>query len=902
MTKFILLLLFIPIGLWGQGVAGTVRDSTGEPVFFASVVAAHATTKATQTYTQSDENGRFKLLIPASCNCDSVIVTARAMGYTKQSITRAVTDTNALLFILGTSALKEIVIKAKTPPVVVRSDTTEYDAKAFSDSTEFNVEDLLKKIPGMQVSQNGDITLNGKRVERVLIEGDDLFSNNYTLATRNVRANMIGKVQAIEGYQENKMMKGIEQSDRLVLNLKFKLDKKRANSGSFTGGGGGNDNLLRGYAHTNLFSFTRTAQTYFIGNANNTGDDALSSVMPNSFEQFFNKNKYSLQDNPMPRLGNKQAALFDDIGLSPAFTQKNSEGVAYLGHVVPVSDQLKIKISAWGGGGRKAQQTAQKTVYFTNDTPLEINENDHHRQQNTIAHIQIESEYFSKSARTGWRSFIMANQHRFQDTRAILRPALTGNTTPIVAKPNQTGNPLELFSALEYTRKTGESSLFQMVSKTGLGWLNTEMRAEFSPYSQVFNLPESFRILSNKGKHQTGYSHLSGRWLTKKGVKTLEVESGILYQWGHSDTDVLLGNNNGDQQSAGNEYQNDLNLQQYSPFLRAALLLQHARWTGKAQLRQNWHNVSIRNIGQPEIRANQWASEPSAFAQYKFTEKLNGVVRYNYGRQLPAWADYYSGFVFTDYLSAVKGIHQFALNESHNSSFNLYYDDKIRFFRWNIAANWRASDHNMGSIFQLNPYLIQQAGYRPVAISGQGAHVGVSHFITPANVRLEIQYTFSQSNVENKVNSEETREVSNTQHAYSGSIGTAFNTWVNIRTQQQYTLASTANAAAADASSNTMWRSSVEMTIKRPGKKWYGKVYLYHIGNRFPEGEWSVNYGVKSEIYVEVPAIRSGFKLTGMNLPGKRQYTQGVTNELYQAISITEAVRPFVVLCWDYQF
>ena len=208
----------------------------------------------------------------------------------------------------------------------------------------------------------------------------------------------------------------------------------------------------------------------------------------------------------------------------------------------------------------------------------------------------------------------------------------------------------------------------------------------------------------------------------------------------------------------------------------------------------------------------------------------------------------------------------------------------------------------MGGIYQLHPYLIQQAGYRPVAISGQGGNVAMSHFIASASVNLEIQYAFAQSNVENSVNNEQTRRISNTQHTYSGSIGTAFDTWVNVRTRQQYALTSTVIEAATRPSSNTMWRSLVEMTVKRPGKTWYGKVYLYHIGNRFPEGEWSVNYGVKSEIYVEVPAIHSGFKLTGMNLPGKKQYAQSFTTELYQAISITEAVRPFVVLHWDYQF
>lgn len=218
----------------------------------------------------------YKLSIKT--DCDSITLTARSIGYKTVAVTMAAHNLPPTQdFVTEGTVLQEVLIRGKTPPVIARGDTTIYKVASFSDSTEFSVEDLLKKLPGAQVSESGRITLNGKEVERVLLEGDDLFTDNYQMATRNLRANMISKVQAIDKFQENPLMKGVQESERLVLNLQIKEEKKRNLSGSANMGlGHGDETKL--FGHLNLFSFTKTDKTYLIGNANNTGYNALGSV------------------------------------------------------------------------------------------------------------------------------------------------------------------------------------------------------------------------------------------------------------------------------------------------------------------------------------------------------------------------------------------------------------------------------------------------------------------------------------------------------------------------------------------------------------------------------------------------------------------------------------------------
>jgi hypothetical protein len=145
-------------------------------------------------------------------------------------------------------------------------------------------------------------------VEKVMIEGDDLFNQNYTIGTRNIRADMIDKIQAIDRYQDNPLFKGISESERMVLNLTIREDKKYKISGSTTTGAGFGGRA-RGQTHINLISITKKSKSYILGNANNTGNNALESTGASDYpvarlrwckiyRQSACQRNRSMQDNP----------------------------------------------------------------------------------------------------------------------------------------------------------------------------------------------------------------------------------------------------------------------------------------------------------------------------------------------------------------------------------------------------------------------------------------------------------------------------------------------------------------------------------------------------------------------------------------------------------------------------
>lgn len=122
--------------------------------------------------------------------------------------------------------LQEVSVVTKRKAFTIKQDTVDYNVAAFRDGTERKIQDLIKKLPGIDVDEkSGEIRYKGKPVETVKLDGDDLFGSNYALGTKNINVDMVDQVQAIENYSSNPLLSGIETGDKVALNLKLKKGK-----------------------------------------------------------------------------------------------------------------------------------------------------------------------------------------------------------------------------------------------------------------------------------------------------------------------------------------------------------------------------------------------------------------------------------------------------------------------------------------------------------------------------------------------------------------------------------------------------------------------------------------------------------------------------------------------------
>lgn len=163
--------------LHAQGtLKGRILDSASkQPLALATVTVFKAADTAIITYRLSDPEGNFKIPgIPADLNCRAVISFSGYAIFRKEFIINAgqgTFDMGEIQMTPDAKSLDEVLVIAERPPVVVKKDTIEFNASAFKTLPNALVEDLLKKLPGVQVDKEGNIAVNGKPVNRILVDG-----------------------------------------------------------------------------------------------------------------------------------------------------------------------------------------------------------------------------------------------------------------------------------------------------------------------------------------------------------------------------------------------------------------------------------------------------------------------------------------------------------------------------------------------------------------------------------------------------------------------------------------------------------------------------------------------------------------------------------------------------------
>ncbi|MCW3087408.1 MAG: outer rane beta-barrel protein, partial [Sediminibacterium sp.] len=170
--------------------------------------------------------------------------------------------------------LQEVVVKQSVGAIKMKGDTTEYKADSFHVQANATVEELLKKLHGIQVDKNGQITAQGQKVQKVLVDGEEFFGDDPTLVTQNIRADMVDKVQVFDKKSEQAAFTGIDDGQKTkTINFKLKDDKKKGYFGKVDGGAG-----TRDYYNGQLMfnKFRQKEKISFYGIFSNTGKIGLN--------------------------------------------------------------------------------------------------------------------------------------------------------------------------------------------------------------------------------------------------------------------------------------------------------------------------------------------------------------------------------------------------------------------------------------------------------------------------------------------------------------------------------------------------------------------------------------------------------------------------------------------------
>jgi hypothetical protein len=260
------------------GVRGRLLDTIArQPLAYATVTVLKKSDSALVNFTMTDKEGKFYLFNLPNGNFRLLITHVNyhnANTYFSISDSSKETNLGDLVMRDKTKVLYEAVVSAEAPPITLNNDSLEYNASSFKTRPNAVVEDLLKKLPGVQVEKDGTVKAQGQKVNRITVDGKEFFGNDPKIATRNLPADAVDKVQVYDRMSDMAQLTGFDDGNsEKTINLKLKKDKKKGVFGKITAGTGTNN---RYEGRFNVNSFKGARQFSAIGMGNNTNAEGFS--------------------------------------------------------------------------------------------------------------------------------------------------------------------------------------------------------------------------------------------------------------------------------------------------------------------------------------------------------------------------------------------------------------------------------------------------------------------------------------------------------------------------------------------------------------------------------------------------------------------------------------------------
>lgn len=248
---------------------GEIKDSLGLPIFDASISAFNSKNEGV-AFTFSDIEGNFVLEIPCQNTYDIEVEHINYESYTEKI---TIDKSRSVRFKLKEAivSLEEAVIRAKQP-ITIKGDTIEYDADSFRTVADENLEDLLKKLPGLQV-ENGKVYYEGKEIKTIKVGNREVLGGNTKLLTKNLPADAVDKIQLNKKFKANPFSNSMSDDEEAMLNIELKEDKKSLVFGNVTLGGDSDDHSD---VQSKLFYFSPKTDATSITDFNTYGKEVFT--------------------------------------------------------------------------------------------------------------------------------------------------------------------------------------------------------------------------------------------------------------------------------------------------------------------------------------------------------------------------------------------------------------------------------------------------------------------------------------------------------------------------------------------------------------------------------------------------------------------------------------------------
>lgn len=761
---FVLVFKFLPF--YSQNVIkGSIKDNKLKNLSNCNVLLKEYNKSNIISYSYSNEQGSYSLNTNKLGKFTLIFST---LNYETQSydieITPKTKEINKdIVMIEKPLELNEVIIKSNRP-ITIKKDTIVFNANSFKQGNEQTVEDLLKKIPGLNVLTDGTIKIGNQEVEKVMIDGDDFFEKGYKIVTKNMPVNPIDKVEVYQNYSNNKHLKGIENSEKVALNLTLKEDAKRIWFGNAFGGYGlVSENRYEFRA--NLMNFGKKSKHYFLTNFNNIGIDAVGDIN-HLIRPFRYDEPASLGDN---QSANSLLALNYELpNLKKRRVNLNNAEMLSLNSIFTLSDKVKLKTLGFLNTDEVDFFRNSFQAFSVGATTFTNAENFVGRKTQLTGFGKIDLTYDISKTKT------LEYTGKFNKTNEKNRSDLLFNNDLLNERLNANN---QLFDQkIVYTNKFKENKVFLLSSR----YINEKTPQNYSVNQFIFN--DLFTEISNNTKqfseNKMQFAGIEAHLLDKKKNGDLfEIEIGNQLRIDDLNTRFELLQNDTNL-ALPNGYQNNLTYTTNDLYLSAKYRLKLKKFTLLTQADAHQLFNQLENFDK-KSNQNPFFILPKIGLDWKINEKNKILTSYSYNTTNAGVLDVYSGFVQTGFRTFSKGLEQF--NQLNSTSAILNYT----FGSWGdkFFANTFVLYSKNNDFYSTNSIIAQNYSQSEKIIIKDREFLSISssidRYFKPIKSNLKINLGVTKTNFKNIVNNSNLREVKNLNADYGFELRSGFRGFFN---------------------------------------------------------------------------------------------------------------------------
>ena len=748
-------------------ITGYVLNQKGLAIENTVVLLKKDSVSSVLGYAITNNDGEYNILIKEEIKSPHLLEFS-SLGFEKKRIILnhlKISDSKRIdATLVSESFSLDEVILTTTIPIRIKKDTIVFTTKSFTDGTETVAEDLLKKIPGISVAEDGTIKVGNQEVEKVMIEGDDFFERGYKTLTKNLPAAPIEKVELLQRYSNNRLLKGIEKSDKVALNLKLNDGAKRQWFGNFELGYGlASQN--RYDSRANLLNFSKKNKYYFFTNLNNVGYDATGDIS-NLIRSSRTGQPGSLGDNQrvsnLVKLSNSVPYFKDS-----RFKFNNAELLS-LNTIFNPTEQLKIKTIGFANWDELAYFRNSTDTFVANGTNFTNSENYSLKSDFITLFAKLDINYdLSKTASIQAVS-------KYSNTEAHKRSDLLFNNTPTLQNLDDTNNRFD--QKIAYSKKFENNKALLITGR----YIKEEAPQGFTVnqnnFFTLFDQTEPQDDIEQQSSINYEYLGAEAHWLNRKENGHLfEIKAGNTLRTDQLKNTFSITTSNDIITPVG--FQNELNYTVNDTYLWAKYFYKFSKkWSITATINNHLITNSLDNktTDSKPNKETIFFINPLLATSLEIDNKNKITLSSALTRRNSDVTEVYTDYALTGYRNFSRGTGAFNQLDAFSSSLSYElgnWSDRFfatAFVTYAKSFDFLTSNRTITQDFTLSENIILKD---QDIIS---ANVSLDNYLKFIKSNLKAKASYSSLNFQNVVNDSPARKITSNNYSYGLELRSGF--------------------------------------------------------------------------------------------------------------------------------